>query len=257
MVEFPFILADIGWIQIVIFILFVLAPLLTQLKGGGEAKQQRKMPQKPGMQPPGQANAGNAPQAGGGRAAVEAEIEDFLRRAGGAREQRKPAEAPAQPPVRRLVPQRDQAQPLREAVRDQVIVAQTAEPTTQPASRKLGDGVAQHVQEHIQSHPVTEHSGELGRSIGSADERLESRLHRVFDHSLGKIKEESSSIAQVESVAEGTDAAVWETTETRRDREQRVFDNRSEDIAAMLRDPTNVQQAVILSEILRRPNFAE
>ena len=203
--------------------------------------------------------AANAPQAGGGRAALEAEIEDFLRRAGGAREQPKPAQAPAQPaaqqpPERRLVPQRDQAQPLREAVRDQVIVARTAEP---PAPQELGQGVARHVQEHIQSHPVTEHSEQLGRSVGMADERLESHLHQKFDHDLGKIKETSAPVAQIESVSQGTDAAVWETTETRRERERQAFDNRSANIAAMLRDPANVQQAVILSEILRRPTFAD
>ena len=82
----------------------------------------------------------------------------------------------------------------------------------------------------------------LGERLDQADERLESRLHDVFDHGLGQL---SSGTAAQPQIAAGTDAAVWE----QRREESPLFGQ----LMQMLSSPQQVQTAIVLSEILRRP----
>jgi hypothetical protein len=56
-----------------------------------------------------------------------------------------------------------------------------------------------------------------------------------------------------EQPTEGTDAAIWESSVDQRERSEASHRDRIADIAEMLRHPASLQQAVILSEILRRP----
>lgn len=248
MADFPFLFA-IGWLEIVIFIVVFIIPLISQMFGGGdEAKEARRKRQQPRRQPPQEPlhdapQQGRAPQQGarpqgGGRSALESEIEEFLSRAQGSKRRQQPEkkvqpqfEEPAAKP-RTLVPPRADSG------------AQTA-----PRERELGRGVADHVRDHIQSAPISEHAKQLGRDVGQSDEKLEDHIHDVFDHQLGKLNKQETE----EPPTQGTDSEVWESSVERRERSDAVQRGRVEDIAKMIRDPVSMQQAVILSEILRRP----
>ena len=54
---------------------------------------------------------------------------------------------------------------------------------------------------------------------------------------------------------EGTDSLVWEGAVAQREKRQAGLQQRSEEIFAMLRTPAGMQQAILLNEILKRPEF--
>ena len=122
---------------------------------------------------------------------------------------------------------------------------------TAPRERELGRGVADHVRDHIQSDPISDHAKQLGRAVDQADENLEGHIHDVFDHQLGQLRKQPIR----EEAVQGTDSEVWESTVERRERRAADWQSRNEDIRKMLRDPESLQQAIILIEILRRPEY--
>jgi len=69
--------------------------------------------------------------------------------------------------------------------------------------------------------------------IGQADERLESRLHDTFDHRLGSLDPDGAKMA--------SDKAEYEAPVT------------PNEIAKMLGSPSNLRNAIVLSEILQPP----
>jgi hypothetical protein len=237
----------LGRLEIIIFIVVFIIPLISQMLGGGKkAKEARRKQQQPRPRPqqeplapaPQQgAPPQPAPQQGGGRNALEAEIEEFLSRAQGAKRQQ---------PAKKVQPhiEKPEEKPRR-------LVPARTDSATQTASheKELGRDVAEHVRDHIQSDPVGEHAKQLGHDIGQADENLEDHIHDVFDHRLGKLSKQPTE----DSPTEGTDSEVWQSTAERRERSEAAHRSRIEDIAKMLRDPESMQQAIILSEILRRP----
>lgn len=245
--QLPIIFADLDdLIRIGLIVLFLLGPALGKfLKQPQPQKPPRpRVPGEGGPQrPPRNQPAGGGlagPPAGkpvpGGRDALESEIEEFLKRASGKPAPRKPAQQ-AQPAVKRL------AEPA---------VRQIAQPR-RPLHRRVGEGVAEHVRQHIESDPVSDHSRDLGKSVGLADERVEGHLHDVFDHDLGQLEKRSTSRPQDDQIQEGTDDRTWETQLDKRSRRSDLDRDRSLRIVEMLRDPSDVRDAIILGEILKPP----
>jgi len=74
----------------------------------------------------------------------------------------------------------------------------------------------------------------MGDTIEQADDRLEARLHQTFDHKVGQLANTS-----------GGTAATRANTE--------VTSQIAANIVEVLRSPKNAQQAIILSEIINRP----
>ena len=56
-------------------------------------------------------------------------------------------------------------------------------------------------------------------------------------------------------IPQGTDAAVWETAESKRQKRTEAADDRSELILNMLGNRESIKQAIILGEVLNRPDF--
>jgi hypothetical protein len=250
--------ADFGDVLQLLFLLlfFLIGPLINQM---GKAKKAAKQPAQrmPGPVPP---RPPQAPQ--GGKKALEAEIEEFLRQAqkrqpqGQAaqqpqqlRQQRPPRQQPPQPrpPRQRLAEQRRPGAAKPEPIRRLV---QRPEQHGARSGSQLGEGVAEHVEQHIKSKPVTDHAQQLGRAVGQADENVESHLHEVFDHQLGSL---GPSTAETTELREGTDSQVWENLEQRRARESATHADRTTDIVRLLRSPMGMREAIILGEILKPP----
>ena len=170
------------------------------------------------------------------------EVEEFLRRVAQLRaqaeaqaraQQQRPGFQPPQqmppqrmtPPPARLVPQQEEVVYL-EPAEAEVVDAELAE---------LGDDVGRHVQQHIRGPAeIAEHTRHLGEEVDQADDKLESRLHQTFDHQLGRLKKTASDTAAVEHTKPAPDVTLTE-------------------IRTLLATPANIRDAIVMAEILRRP----
>ena len=170
------------------------------------------------------------------------EVENFLRRVAQMRaeaEQGKaqPRPAPPKPPPKRREP-RPPSPPAR------LVPARPEMPVSQPVEVEIvdaelaarGDSVGRHVAEHLRgTEQIAEHTRHLGEEVDLADDKLEAHLHEVFDHQLGRLKKST-----IEAGAQGRQAAVEVT---------------AGQLQQMLRTPQSIRDAIIMSEILRRPEW--
>ncbi len=232
-------LADVDWIRIVILIMFILGPLLTQL---GKRQQRpepkgRREPRRP--EPAGKQRGADGPKG------LEAEIERMLREITGEKP-RRPVKRPPRGPRTTAPPAPATQLPAR--TRDSGVDS--------AAKKRLRQSVAQHVQEHLDSHPPTEHSQSLARTIEAADERVEKHLETAFRHQLGRLEQQASSLPQDAGlIAEGTDAAVW--TRSLSAEAAAHSESQSQLVLGLLRSRENLRDAFIMSEILRPPVFVD
>ena len=165
--------------------------------------------------------------------ALQDEIDEFLRRASPKR-----------------VAQADQRAPLEAAVEAEVVDVEVAEARRPIPS--LYDDVDTHVDQHLDSKEFEQRSSRLGRKTGRSDERLEEHLHEVFDHKLGKLEGSPSGAPGKAPIREGTDAKEWASTVERREQASEETALRHDRLRDMIRNPENLREAIILSEILGR-----
>ena len=237
-----------GWLDVVGPLIAILFLVLQQVLTGKEDAD-KKTPPLRRPKPPQDGDGPPRPDAPVGAEVAEAppqddlrsEVEEFLRRLG---EDPQAVDEPEvdefddeepEPPVRRSIDPFEEPPP-RQTVKPMagptiVIPAPSApalaaeEPVAEAASSsRLGT---------LRDRHVVGESSRLGQGVASSDERLEERLHQKFDHRLGKL---SSDVAGPSDDAE----AEAEPSSASR-------------IKAMLSGPNGVRDAVILSEILRRP----
>ena len=219
-------LADAGfWLSIlfplVVFIVWVLNQAI------GRVAQ----PQNPQRRP-------MAPQQPRPQQKVDDEIEAFLRRAAQQRgqAQRPPAPAMAQPAAPRTLVQRsDAAAAARRAAAEAVVPVEMVDEEEGPAGMR-GVSVSEHVQRHLDTRDFQQRANTITK-VDLADEELEERLHQAFDHQVGTL----ASRAEAKQAAAAASAAATATKVT------------ASGVYAMLKDPNSLRNAIILQEILRRP----
>lgn len=118
-----------------------------------------------------------------------------------------------------------------------------AKPTAKPPQKKpavvenvqvevvsRSESVAEHVKSHIDTRRLQEHASRLGAEVGLADEKLEERLQSTFDHSVGTLKMQKARPKRSAKIKPVVDAV-------------------------MLSSPATIRQAIIVSEILNRPEW--
>jgi hypothetical protein len=76
-------------------------------------------------------------------------------------------------------------------------------------------------------------AAELGKTVGLADDLLEARLHETFDHQVGGLRRRSSNVQPVTPRLDP--------------------DSEIAKLVRILRDPASLRQAVLLREIIDRP----
>lgn len=223
-------LIAVDWAQIVIFAIIVLFSIAGKFIQDVQQRQ-RQRPDRPQV-PPGHDDVfGNVPDAvddppNPNEDRLEKEIEAFLRKATGQ------APPPDPPPTPKPTPPEPPRKPR----------------TLAPPPAKLAsafpkrESVEEHVERHMIRGGVGERDSRLAETIERADERIESHLHTVFDHRLGKLGTDTSDTA----IREGTDAAAWTgRRSTDNPLARKLFD--------MMSSPSDVGVAIVLSEIVRRP----
>jgi len=164
------------------------------------------------------------------------EVEDFLRRVaqmraqaeaqakGQQRPQPKQAPKPPPPPPPRLAP----APLVVEPVPAEIVDAELAE---------SGDRVGRRVAQDLQgTEQIAEHTRRLGADVDAANDKMQAHLHQVFDHQLGRLKSTGGPTALVETARTGSELSL-------------------DQIMRLLRSPGSVRDAIVMSEVLRRPEF--
>ena len=220
---------DLGTvIQAMVVIVPVVFWILSQVLGDARAK-------KPPARKPRQPNpvAQNRPPD------LAGEIEKFLRRAAERRQGKPPAdvEVLVAPESAQRIPS-----PPPRPVRAEVVAAQLVQ-SRQAETLTSRHEVAEHVREHLDTDAITSQASHLGQEVGLADDKLEARLHKKFDRKLGSLRQQDS----IHPYARKDEAGAT--------RPPSVLTAAT--LAGMLGNPHTARQAVILSEILRRPQEDE
>jgi len=153
------------------------------------------------------------------------DIEEFLRRAAERRKQQ--LQERQQPPAQRP------SQRLQEVV-SEVEVVQASPP---PPRKKQ---VSEPVRHNINTSDIAEHAELLGERIQNVDERVADRLGEKFDREVAGLNDGKRVTDQLHSSSRGeTGHSV------------------SDELIQMLSSPQTLRQAILVSEILRRPDFDE
>jgi hypothetical protein len=224
----PLAAIDIGvLVTIVIVIITVLGQALVKWREVMQGPGGRPRPGRPNPPP-------NRPQ---GQDPVADEIGEFLRRVSERRTQQAP---PAQP---HNVPPRAGEMPSARPARPR--------PSEQPAEVILLEadplepdgGVAEHVRQHLGAAKFGHRQPELGKEVAAADQKLESHLHQVFDHQIGRLSMIPGEAAKVTSVAPASPTEQLGP----------LLASAAASVADMFANPTTARQAIVIHEILSRP----
>ncbi len=163
------------------------------------------------------------------------DIEDFLRRAAQRRvpQAAPPARRPPQPPPEIIVLGDDD-------VLDTEIV--DAYPVEDPGIL-TGQNVGEHVAQHLDTSDFGERLSHLGEEVDHADDRMEAHMHEYFEHQLGEL---GASTSRAADSTLDDDLPAGHTPESRH--KPAAFN-----IRKLLASPASIRDAIVLSEILRRP----
>ena len=181
------------------------------------------------------------------------DIEEFLRRAAERRKQNQggggavppkapPAARPPQPPPKKRLAQ-EAAEPAEDpyARKKQPPEPRRATPPKAAPQANRGkrkrESIEEHVRRAIVVSDVTENANQLAEDISQADERLEARLEK-FDHSMGSLEGTATVTDDETATVEGPDKSQLAV-----------------DLISLLRAPKTIRQSILISEILKRPDF--
>ncbi len=210
-----------GWIGFVVFLVIMIISAISQAVGN----KNKEAPPKPRPRPrppvrPAQAGPGRQGPVAQQQGPVAQELEDFLRRAAGGKQQ--PARQPPRPA------------PAAKPVVARPVVAQ-------PVVVEAVDDL-----EVIES--VAEH---MGHSAGESnieprqESTQEDKVGQKFDRQMGQLGSSSTQAAHA--------AAIAETDAEEEDHAASLPSTAAAGLGALLASPTSLRQAILLSEILNRP----
>ncbi len=104
-------------------------------------------------------------------------------------------------------------------------------------------GVGSHVRSHIDTSDIAEHTRHLGERISSANEIVEQRLQAKFDHSVGSLAGDS--------ITDRGEVSALTTTAF----EAEDVPERASELIELFRSPDSIRNAILINEILKRPDF--
>jgi hypothetical protein len=262
-----------GWAEFLRLLPFVIAFLVWVI--GRVATQLPQKPPQRGGAPPRPLPPQASKKVGD---SLQGEINEFLRQAQAAREGRgaKPGQAPAaqsqgsitpfsgrpsdagQKRVSRRPGQPDRDPRFQEKRQAQPpVIAKASGPQSEPVP--LRESLAQHVAETMDSSKFTRRATQLSQVQESTDSDFRRHMDRVFQHDLGNLKKETGGIFEVAGAAAHavTDAAAAKLTAAAAGAQSGTAPvattKRTSDIALFLAGRKNIRDAIILNEILQRP----
>ena len=168
------------------------------------------------------------------------DIEDFLRRAAERRKQQGGGGQQPQRQQQRPAPQRQpppRQQPPRRLVIEEAQVYEQAD-VVEPIPQKPRSVISDHVRQYVDSTDIAEHAEHLGERLSQTDERLEARLKRKFGRDISRLDDRPS--------VQDPDAEIVVGKEV---------SNVARDLLALFQSPQTMRQAILVSEIMKRPDF--
>ena len=176
------------------------------------------------------------------------EVEEFLKRVAQmrqaaeaqakAQQQRPKPAAPQAPAPQRTVPAQRPVPPQRlvPARQEVAYVEPALAEVVEPEEIDRTEGFSRRVANDLRgSAQIAEHTRRLGEEVDLADDKLAAHLHQVFDHDLGRLKKTASETAATPVAAAVSDVTVSE-------------------LLKLLRSPNSIRDAIIMSEVLKRPD---
>jgi hypothetical protein len=137
-----------------------------------------------------------------------------------------PSSTQPPPPLARQTPPTPRLEPTLTPLPGEVVEAQVVDRAS------AGD---RRVREHLRgTEQIAEHARHLGEQVDQADDKLTAHLHQVFDHELGQLKQ-SGDQGPAKRDQVSPDALSPEM------------------ISRLLRSSTAARDAIVLAEILQRP----
>jgi hypothetical protein len=229
----------LGWlIPVVFFVIWVINQVLAA-KGNAQQQQQRQRrgapqrPQERAMRPPQAGGRDAAPEARGQTAQLNEEIEQFLKRAGQRRGEGQQRERASRPPESRPRAPKQPPAPPRPSLRETPV---DADVVSGDESRR--DSVAASVEKHLQTGTFEKRAAHLADDITRADQQMEQHLQEAFNRRVGTLAGTPVASAPV------TDAATAPVEDT---------PSAAAAFAQILRTPQGMREAIVLGEILARP----
>jgi hypothetical protein len=169
------------------------------------------------------------------------EIDDFLRRAAQQRTSQPTPQRTAQPAGQRTAQAPQPARlPAARAAASKPVVAEVV------AAAPVGGQVTEHVQKFLDTEEFTRRGDQLGEEVvAQVDREIDQHLHQVFDHSLSQI-----AATPGETAAPPEAVGVMELPESSATEIPSTF---ATDLAALLTDSNSIRHAIVLNEIIHRP----
>jgi hypothetical protein len=203
-------------IGLAVLILTVVIPLIGQFFAKVKSVQQQMNPQR-------------QPREGG----IQDEIDEFLRQAAEGRARVGPPSRPARPAASRP-PARPPEAPV------------TAQVLDENDTDAVGDEVEKHVRKYLDTGEFSRRGKQLGEEVAQADEDFEQKAKQKFGHEVGHLAKKRGEAAKPPEPAEAVvvedfSGATPVTTAV------------TSDLTAWFSRPELITQAIMMSEILQRP----
>lgn len=183
------------------------------------------------------------------------EIEEFLRRAAQRRAaQQQAAQQAAQQPQAYQPPPPPPQRPA--LAQQQSAYVEPVEVEVVYDDEPSGARVASQVAQNIDNRQFSERARQLGEQVGLADDNMDAHLHQTFDHHVGQLRSTTAATAMVApspSYDEARQGVAGAAPAGAGDAAAQAAGVSAADIAQLLRTPRNIRNAIILSEILARP----
>jgi hypothetical protein len=224
------------------------------------AKKVEQKPQPRRMQPV------NGPQKEAPKQAdpLQAEIDEFLRKAQAQREGRRddfepPKPQPSLEPPRRPRPKR---RPVSSSSRRE---SPKRQPPQQPVTpvlvevvppERTRESLAEQLAHRSEGSVFDQRARQLSHVQQASDNEFQQHMQKVFDHDVGKLGSPALGLfeaAGAAAAAAATEAASATAGSAQSSAAPATVRKRTSDIALFLAGKKNIRDAVILTEILRRP----
>jgi len=231
--------AAVDWLEVIAPIAIVLFLVLRQILTGVKAAQPQQRPRQAGRpaspvqrtaRPPSQTTPPAPGKPASTQTQLNAEIEQFLRRANDRRAQQAKAESAGKPASGKTSSSKSLAPPPPRQAREQTI---------ESAERRPIESVTASVQKHLDNSAFSQRAERLADDIVRVDQQMEDHLKKAFDRRVGTLGPGSPA-----GVPPVTDAAPEPTLDTA---------DWAREIQAALSSPNDVRKAVVLNMILQRP----
>lgn len=212
----PFAAAD-SWITFIVFLVIMIVSAISQIAGN-----KKEAPRPPAPRPRPRPPVRPAQAGPGQQGPVARELEEFLRRAG-----RQPQARPPQPPGFPPQPGPGARPPAARPVVAQPVAAEPID------DLEVVESVADHV----------------GHSVGGLNAQLEQRANQPagmasYDRQMGQFDSSPAPAARAASLAEPAPPAEFVDS---------LGPTAAAGLAVILSTPTSLRQAILLSEIIQRP----